>query len=78
MSKTKNKYWNIDPTPHKVYADDDLQVGIFKSYTGAKIILRNMFWELIYMKPNPFSDITIINQQQAKFWFNSWQCNSPI
>ena len=38
------------PSPHKVYPDDDLQVGIFKSSTatwnnGAKIILRNMFWE---------------------------------
>ena len=63
--KNKIKYWNIDPSPHKVYADDDLKVGIFKSSTatwnsGAKIILRNMLWELIYMKPNPFSDITIM------------------
>ena len=59
----------------KVYADNDLQVGIFKSSTatwnsGAKITLRNMFWELIYLKPNPFSDITIMTQQQAIFWFN--------
>ena len=64
--KNEIKYWNIDPSPHKVYADDDdLKLGIFKSSTatwnsGAKIILRNMLWELIHMKPNPFSDITIM------------------
>ena len=55
-------------------------MGIFKSSTvtwnsGAKIILRNMFWELIYNKPNPFSDITIMTQQQAIFWLNI-ACNN--
>ena len=34
-----------------------------------------MFWELIYMKPNPFSAITIMTQQQAIFWFNI-ACNN--
>ena len=34
-----------------------------------------MFWEWIYMKPNPFSDITIMTQQQAIFWFNI-ACNN--
>ena len=70
-SKTKKN--TETPFPHKVYADDDLKVGIFISSTatwnnGAKIILRNMFWELICMKPNPFSDITIMTQQQAIFF----------
>ena len=34
-----------------------------------------MSWELIYMKPNPFSDITIMTQQQSIFWFNI-ACNN--
>ena len=34
-----------------------------------------MFWELIYMKPNPFSDITIMTQQQTIFRFNI-ACNN--
>ena len=34
-----------------------------------------MFWELIYVKPNPFSAITTMTQQQAIFWFNI-ACNN--
>ena len=34
-----------------------------------------MFWELIYMQSNPFSDINIMTQQQAIFWLNI-SCNN--